>query len=242
MILNPLQISSVDSKENLIQFRVRDTGIGMTKEQLNKVFERFVQASDETTRVYGGTGLGLSIVYNLTELLQGTIRVNSTVNGGTEFIVNMPLCKSESTSHLGSYADINEQSQLQFSQGLRVLVTEDNKLNQVLAKRVLEKMNCIIEIAENGAVALDKLVKNRYDIILMDIQMPVLDGYLAAARIRKDLKLKTPIVAMTAHVLAGERERCLESGMNDYISKPYSYDQLFMVINQNINQLSHRAA
>lgn len=230
-----LHVSKSERQNDLIEFSVKDSGIGISEEQMSKVFERFVQASDETTRMYGGTGLGLSIVNSLAGLLGGTLRVDSKVGEGTEFAVTIPLhpfAVSPTNTH---YSEPVQSTHSCFPTPVNVLVAEDNKMNQILAVRVLDKMNCKVDIADNGGIAIEMLKVKKYDIVLMDIQMPIVDGYTAARTIRNELRVKTPIVAMTAHVMAGEKDRCTDAGMNDYISKPYVYELLFTTIKRNLN-------
>jgi len=213
----------------VIQFRVEDTGIGIPAEKVDVIFERFTQASSETTRIYGGTGLGLSIVKRLVELQNGTIELQSELGKGSIFTVNIPFrtVTFEQLQDYNASAHAEESGELN---DVRVLIVEDNKMNQRLAIEVLAGFGVISEVAENGKVAIEKLKDGSYDVILMDMQMAEMDGYQATQYIRKTLKNDTPIIAMTAHAMTGEREKCLALGMNDYISKPFKAAELFRKI------------
>jgi signal transduction histidine kinase/AmiR/NasT family two-component response regulator len=202
-----------------IQFAISDTGIGIPSEKIKTVFERFEQADDETAKNYGGTGLGLAIVKQIVSLQNGEIKIESEVGVGSSFIFNIPY------EYIKEIADSNTNEldltslKKEFS-AFRALVAEDNKTNQTLLKYILEQWDLQYDLAENGEQAIDLLKKNKYDIVLMDVQMPVMDGYTATEKIRQALQMKLPIIAMTAHVLDSEKQHCLEAGMNDYISKP----------------------
>lgn len=227
---------SDDSVE--VQFSVIDTGIGISANKLSVIFDGFTQASSETNRKYGGTGLGLSIAKQLVELQGGAIRVESTEGKGSVFEFNITFKKSTNTDI------IKEQPlELEYNEvsGIRILLVEDNPLNQVLAKKVLNDWSWIVDTADNGAIAVEKLKENDYDIILMDIQMPEMDGYEAARTIRRIFgqpKSTIPIVAMTAHAFPGELEKCIAAGMNDYISKPFNkktlYSKILALLDKNL--------
>jgi signal transduction histidine kinase/ActR/RegA family two-component response regulator/HPt (histidine-containing phosphotransfer) domain-containing protein len=216
-----------------VEFRIEDSGVGIAAENLHTIFDRFRQASSDTTRKYGGTGLGLSIVKNLVELQGGKIFVESTPQAGTVFTVTMPF-KKLSNKQLQQYDTSDINSDLKELKGIRVLIAEDNKMNQRLAVEVLSGFGAITDIVENGRRAIEKCKKQEYDLILMDIQMAAMDGYLATAFIRKKLKKNIPIIAMTAHALVGEKEKCLALGMNDYISKPFKTAELYKKIHDQL--------
>lgn len=222
-----------------IQFCVIDTGIGISASKLAVIFEGFTQASSETNRKYGGTGLGLSIAKQLVELQKGTITVESTEGKGSVFNFNIPFRKSTNTGAIG----LEQQLEVEYAdiKGIKVLLVEDNPLNQVLAKKVLSDWDWIVDTADNGVIAIEKLRLHNYDIILMDIQMPEMDGYEAARTIRKIFerpKSTIPIVAMTAHAFPGELEKCISVGMDDYISKPFNkkalYSKVLAILNKNL--------
>ncbi|MDF2437146.1 MAG: hypothetical protein K0Q95_1522 [Bacteroidota bacterium] len=224
-----------------LKFQVIDSGIGIPPDKLDTVFEGFTQASNETTRKYGGTGLGLTIVKQLVELQGGTITVDSKVNEGSTFSFNIKFRKNLNPEVEKKV--VVDTTDPEFTQELNILLVEDNSLNQILAKKVLTDWNWKVDIADNGLIAVDKILKNDYDIVLMDIQMPEMDGYEATRRIRKTFeepKASIPIIAMTAHALAGEADKCLNVGMNDYISKPFDkkilYSKIISVIKKNYVQ------
>jgi signal transduction histidine kinase/CheY-like chemotaxis protein/HPt (histidine-containing phosphotransfer) domain-containing protein len=213
---------------------VEDTGIGMSDEVLPHIFTRFRQANESTTRHYGGSGLGLSIVKSLTELQGGWVGVTSTPNQGSCFTVEITY--RIDTKAASQPVDTTPMQWGADGHTLRILVVEDNLINQKLAKGVLSRLGYTVLVAENGQEALDLLSQAdaAIDIILMDIQMPVMDGYMATYHIRHTMNLKTPIIAMTAHALASEREQCLQAGMNDFISKPFQPRALQRLIQQHV--------
>lgn len=221
-----------------VLFKVTDTGIGIPEDKLDAVFERFNQASNDTTRKYGGTGLGLSIVKRLVELQGGTIRVESKLGKGSVFEFTLPLMQQ--TGELAKDLQANTtQTMAPDKKGLRILLVEDNVINQKLAEKHLSNFGYSTDIAGNGKIALEKLQHSTYDLILMDMQMPEMDGYEAAVHIRNKMQLTIPIIAMTAHAMSGEKEKCMALGMNDYISKPFKAADLFQKINlQMDNALS----
>lgn len=215
-----------------IKFSVIDTGIGIPKDKLNFLFKAFTQLSNETTRKYGGTGLGLVIAKQLVELQGGTISVQSKVNEGSTFSFILKFKKGGKTSE--EKKNVTLPYDFKELEGTRVLMVEDNLLNQILAKKVLTDWKLNVEVAENGLIAIDKIKEKDFDLILMDIQMPEMDGYEATHYIREKLyppKSDIPIIAMTAHALAGEAEKCINAGMNDYISKPFDPKVLYSKIN-----------
>ncbi|MEP7374270.1 MAG: response regulator [Chitinophagaceae bacterium] len=214
---------------------VTDTGIGIEKEKLGPIFERFQQAEDSITRKYGGTGLGLSIVNDLVLLQNGSISIESEPGIGTAFRLVIPYKISAEQFNAASPVKNQIISKEQFENTL-ILVVEDNEINQSLIKHLFTDWQLEFNLANNGKEALAKLRQKKYDLILMDIQMPEMDGYTAAQEIRNKLKLDTPIIAMTAHALSGEREKCLSYGMDDYISKPIEYEQLYKLIGQFIQK------
>ncbi len=211
---------------------VTDTGIGIEKEMHQQIFERFQQAEDSVIRNYGGSGLGLSIVKDLVKLQNGTIEIDSEPGKGTAFTLIIPL--DISPDGVLQSSEIAETNYVIKNSDLagRILVVEDNVINQSLIKHLFKNWKLNYDLAVNGQEALEKLQAQKYMLILMDIQMPVMDGYSTTKEIRQTLKLKTPIIAMTAHALAGEREKCLQYGMDDYISKPLRENQLHQLINQ----------
>jgi signal transduction histidine kinase/CheY-like chemotaxis protein len=227
-------ITVVCAEENadnvLVDFAVRDTGIGIPIEKQAKIFESFEQAANDTARKFGGAGLGLSIVKQLVELQKGVIFVNSEAGIGSEFHFRLPFLKFDPETQ--TIFAIKTQTTTQSGNGIKVLVVEDNAINQLLAVKILKNQGFETEVAENGLIALSKYEHNDFDIILMDIQMPGMDGYEATQKIRgqKTYKKDIPIIAMTAHTIKGEYEHCIEAGMNDFISKPFDKNELYQKI------------
>ncbi|SEQ87915.1 Signal transduction histidine kinase [Epilithonimonas lactis] len=226
-----IEIYNKQQTENevIVGFKVSDTGIGIDKEKLSEVFERFNQGEDSTTRNYGGTGLGLSIVKSLIQLQNGDIEVISEQGKGTTFHFYIPYTIAKEQLNVIPKVD-TDYFKDKTNAALKVLIVDDNAINQSLMKHLLSQWNIDFETANNGLEALEFLRNNDCDLVLMDIQMPQMDGYVATQTIREELKLNTPIIAMTAHALAGERERCMSRGMNEYISKPIKEDELFKLI------------
>ncbi|MCP4695599.1 MAG: PAS domain-containing protein [Gammaproteobacteria bacterium] len=213
-----------------LEFIVRDSGIGMTAKQQKKLFQSFSQVDTSTTRKYGGTGLGLAISKQLTELMGGRIGVESEPGRGStfRFTVRFERAGAEEAAKTLNIHDKKPTLRLLRSiRDARVLLVEDNEINQELIYELLKKMLRQIDIANDGRQALQMAGRNRYDCVLMDIQMPVMDGYEATRRLRADERYKeTPIIAMTANVMSGDREKCLAAGMNDHIPKPIALDRL----------------
>lgn len=212
-----------------LEFAVSDTGIGIAPQEQQRIFESFAQAHDQIHMQYGGTGLGLAIVSKLVALMQGTVRLESEPGSGATFVFTAIFGISEYQPTVGE--DRDQQPPLTKStRRLRILLAEDVPLNQLLAEKVLEGFGYQVDVASDGLSALEHLAKHEYDIILMDLQMPEMDGYEATKQIRQELPApanKTPIIALTAHALQGEREQCLALGMNDYVSKPFDPNLLW---------------
>lgn len=246
-----VSVARLESGEGrcLLEFAIRDTGIGMSPEQTGKLFQPFSQADGSTTRKYGGTGLGLSISKQLVELMGGTIGVESTVGTGSVFRFTCPfeLPDADAVAHnpavsvgrfgvdaqgfVASTADTGRNLS-----GLRVLLVEDNEINQQIATELLASEGVQVETADNGLAALAAMNRagaTGFDAVLMDLQMPGMDGYEASRRLRADARFKTlPIIAMTAHALVDERDSCLAAGMNDHVSKPIEPETLFRTLAQ----------
>jgi signal transduction histidine kinase/CheY-like chemotaxis protein len=210
-------------------FSVKDTGIGIPANKQLTIFERFEQVDSDTSRQYGGTGLGLAIVKKIINLQGGDIVVKSEEGKGSDFIFNIIYNYIENPENLKVFTDIQNQDEIKFN-NIKALVAEDNVTNQTLLKFTLKQWNLDYDLAENGKHALALIKQNKYDIVLMDIQMPEMDGYEAARQIRKEVDSKIPIIAMTAHVLPSEREKCINSGMNDYISKPLKESEFLKLL------------
>lgn len=196
---------------------VRDTGIGIEKEKLDAVFERFRQAEDAMNRTYGGTGLGLSIVKELVQLQNGTITTESIPGKETEFRLVIPYKMAGKPSPFIPPSSVKINTEPGTAQ---ILVAEDNEVNQLLISQLLSSWQFGFDVVNNGREAVEKIKVKQYDLVLMDIQMPEMDGYTAVQHIRQQLKSYVPVIAMTAHAFSGEREKCLSYGMNEYISKP----------------------
>lgn len=224
-----------EGEEIHIQFKVKDTGIGILKEKIAEIFERFTQEKSDTSRIYGGTGLGLSIVKKLVELQSGTITVQSEKDMGSEFIFVIPY-KRATAIEVDLKTNTENDHLLVLDNTIKILVVEDNLLNQKLAGFMLNDWGFKYDICGNGKLAIEKLKeKNAYSLILMDIQMPEMNGCEATEFIRNQLHLSLPIIAMTAHALPGERDKCLSFGMTDYISKPIKEGDLRNLIIKYIN-------
>ncbi|MES2513670.1 MAG: ATP-binding protein [Bacteroidota bacterium] len=227
-------VIDMDKKETTIKFSVKDTGIGISEEKISEIFERFTQAKSDTSRIFGGTGLGLSIAKRLVELQSGTIQVESVKDKGSVFTFNLtyPIADAPKDERK---LEIEITEKAPVDNTMKVLVVEDNILNQKLAGFILKDWGFKYDICNNGKLATEKLKTHTYDLILMDIQMPEMNGYDTTAFIRGQLKLTTPVIAMTAHALPGEREKCLSFGMTDYISKPIKEVDLKNLISKYIN-------
>jgi len=212
----------------LLQFNIRDTGIGIPEDKVANIFDRFTQADSNITRRYGGTGLGLAITKQLIELQGGTISLLSGEGKGAEFIFTLPFAVS-ALQHITTEQKETPET-LHFGNVKKILVVDDNLFNQKLAANILEHNGFTVTVLDNGSKALDLLKTESFDLILMDIQMPVMDGYKATQLIREEMHITTPVIAMTAHALAGEKEKCLQAGMNDYLSKPFKEKDLLVKI------------
>jgi signal transduction histidine kinase/CheY-like chemotaxis protein/HPt (histidine-containing phosphotransfer) domain-containing protein len=211
-----------------LRVEVSDTGIGIGQEQQALIFERFSQAEGSATRKYGGTGLGLAIVKELIALQEGEIEVESTVGKGTTFRFHIPYVRIEAPV-VSEFKAVSAAAAVRM-EGVCVLVADDNRMNQRLMQHLLGGAGIAYDIVDDGTKVIEKLQARHYQLVLLDIQMPVMDGYMTARRIREDLRLSVPIVAMTAHAMRGEREKCLEAGMNEYLSKPIDAEELFAMI------------
>ena len=212
-----------DEKQATVEFAVADTGVGIRADKLEKIFDNFQQASSNTARLFGGTGLGLAIVKQLVEPQGGTMTVKSTVGEGTTFSFTLSFQKTDAKAEMQS--DIEEMNTE--IKNIKVLVVEDMALNQLLMKTVLDDFGFERDIAENGKIAIDMLTQKddfgatkAYDIVLMDLQMPVMNGFETTEYIRNTLKSKIPIIALTADVTTVDLAKCKAVGMNDYIAKP----------------------
>ncbi len=228
-----LEAKVLESKEDqqIIQLLVKDTGIGISEKNLQKLFTEFTQAEASTTRNYGGTGLGLTIVQKLVELMRGSISVESSLSVGTTFICTIPFAKTSGAEQVQERTVAVEQHVDEDIAGTKILLVEDNEINVLIATEVLEQYGCFVDCAGDGLIALKMLEKKEYDLVLMDIQMPNLDGIETAQRIRSMEKYNTlPIVAMSAHALVQDHEKSLAVGMQDHVTKPFVPQELRKII------------
>lgn len=213
-----VSVSLVSQSSNFatIKFAVSDTGIGIRKNEIKKIFENFQQASSETSRIFGGTGLGLAIVKQLIEAQNGKIKVKSTVNVGSTFSFTLIFDKTNVDAVIEpEILELNTEVK-----NTKILVVEDMELNQLLMKTLLDDFGFECEIASNGKIAIEKLKLKKFDIVLMDLQMPEMNGFETTLYIREKMKLDIPIIALTADVTTIDVEKCKQVGMNDYVSKP----------------------
>jgi len=226
-----VSISVVCVKDNerniLLDFGVKDTGIGIPIEKQERIFESFEQVANDTVRSFGGAGLGLSIVKQLVKLQNGELFVNSTPGLGSDFHFRLSFLKDKGKTNKDTAE--KPKAAVMIGKGLNILVVEDNPVNQLLMIELLKKQGFEADVAENGVIALKKYEDNEFDMILMDLQMPEMDGYETTRKIRglKNYKKDIPIIAMSAHAFEGEYENCIEIGMNDFISKPFHTEELF---------------
>ena len=223
-----------DDGRSELRFEIRDTGIGISEGQKEKLFQRFTQADGSTTRQYGGTGLGLTISKNLVELLGGEIGLESVSGKGSTFWFTLPVKRGESVQVKDKPASASPNSRAQdaYENALHILVAEDNDINQKVISWLLAPMNCQIDIVENGVKAVAAVTRSEYDLVLMDIQMPEMDGIAATKQIRSlsGSKGQVPIIAMTANAMQGDRENYLAAGMSDYVAKPIDQRELLSAI------------
>ena len=220
-----MRVRLIDEDEDkvIIEFSVADTGIGIPEDRLGHIFENFQQASSETARLYGGTGLGLAIAKQLVESQGGSISVTSRLEEGSMFSFVLPFQKTDADVGLEKVMNILNTR----VQNIKVLVVEDIALNQLLMKTLLDDFGFERDIADNGKVAIEKLQNNSYDIILMDLHMPEMNGFEATEYIRNKMNSQIPIIALTADVTTADLKKCTAVGMNDYISKPLDEKQLY---------------
>jgi CheY-like chemotaxis protein len=235
-----IAVGSRTLDELLLHFVVTDTGVGIAPEKQKLIFDAFSQADGSTARRFGGTGLGLTISSRLVELMSGTIWVESGLDRGSSFHFtasvgeNNPLVERLG-SQLTSSALVTRQTAPKKVKKLSVLLAEDNAVNQKIASRFLEKEGHHVTVASDGRQALAALDRENFDVVLMDVQMPEMDGFETTAVIRaqeRDTGKRLPIIAMTAHAMKGDRERCLAAGMDNYIAKPISARELVELLEE----------
>gem|GEM_PF-747363 len=230
-----VKIQEMHNDRVVLKFSISDTGRGIHEDQIPKLFESFTQATKDTSRVFGGTGLGLSICKKLTELQDGKIGVKSIEGMGSTFWVEIPYRISEKPQ----LPDLGKPgSRLKNLKGIKILLVEDDKMNQFVMTKLLKKWLADITIAENGLQAIEMLEKEKFDLVLMDLHMPEMDGYEAALQIRDKnstvLMHDVPVIALTADITPETRQKVMDSGMNDFITKPTNQESMFETINKVI--------
>ncbi len=224
-----LCVENLNKKFTIIKFKISDSGIGIPEDKLESIFESFSQGSIEINRTYGGTGLGLTIVKNLVEILGGKIFVESKVNEGSQFWFTLKLANGNDNIIEKNKNDID----LDVLKDKKILLVEDNKINQMITRKMLESKKSICEIVDNGEDAIAFVQKNKYDLVLMDVHLPGINGTLATEKIREFDK-KTPIIALTAISLNENRDKLLAFGMNDVLTKPFEPDVFYQIIAKHI--------
>lgn len=245
-----ITISKIEDKNDkvVIGIVVEDNGIGIEKENIKKLFKPFVQADASTARMYGGSGLGLSITKKIIEMMNGSIEVESEIRKGSKFTLRVELSKCDNNciaDVTNSEIDIfrlitadnksktkKEENKKVFENELTALIAEDNKINQILLMNILQNEGFSCKCVENGKLAVKECLNNRYDIVFMDCQMPMMDGYRATALIRELSEVDIPVIAMTANAMKGDKEKCVQAGMTDYLSKPIDINKLKLILNE----------
>ncbi|MCB1876964.1 MAG: response regulator, partial [Chromatiales bacterium] len=229
-------INERDTLGERLEFVIEDTGIGIDPQAQRKIFDVFTQADGSMSRRHGGSGLGLAISRQLTELMGGELSLESEPGIGSTFRVrlHLPFAEApESLNHADQPTETPRLSPKAAGTSPRVLLVEDNPVNQTVAVAMLEEIGVLVEVANNGAEALSAIENSAFDLVFMDCQMPEMDGFEATQRIRAlsdPDKRQIPVVAMTANALKGDREYCLSVGMSDYLTKPFSLEQLYEMV------------
>ncbi len=235
-----IDFENEDERFYHIKITVKDNGIGIAPDKIDSVFDPFIQVSDDAARKYGGTGLGLTIIKKIITMMNGGIEVKSELNAGTKFKVYLPFTK-ESSYASNSELLIKNNKPERFvgkNKKIKVLLAEDNRINQLLAQKVLSKFNFDCFVVENGNLAVEAVINENFDIVLMDIMMPVMDGYEASSMIRSltdETKKNIPIIALTAVVTGSIVEDCAKVGINSYLSKPFESEELFKAITKLVH-------
>jgi CheY-like chemotaxis protein len=224
-----LSVSATNDPE-IVYFEVADTGIGMNEATLQKLFNAFTQADISTSKQYGGTGLGLSLSKELVELMGGKMGVHSVLNEGSKFWFTLRLAKAEVMKHHYTPDASSRLENHKFTM-LRVLLVEDNPVNQMVATKMLKKFGIVPAIAKHGQEALDKLAQTTYNLVFLDVQMPVMDGYETIARIRADEKSSHEgkhlyVIGLSANALNEDKAKAMALGMDDYLTKPINFGEL----------------
>jgi PAS domain S-box-containing protein len=229
-----LNILELLEEKITIQFEVTDTGIGIPEDKRESIFNAFIQANADTTRKYGGTGLGLSITKKLLEIMGSQIFIDSSPGKGTRFYFTLSFFIDKEKLKVKKPAN-NQTVNYDKLENTKVLLAEDNAMNVMVARKFLEKWGFTVEVAENGKIAVDKAKTTKYDLVLMDLQMPVLDGYEATKAIKASNK-NLPIVALTASAVLEIQERVMSAGMDDFITKPFNPDELYRKITYQLKK------
>lgn len=223
-------------QQHFFTVSVKDSGIGISQENQEKLFKPFSQVDPSINRKYGGTGLGLTICSQLIKQMNGNISVSSKLNQGSTFTFTVPLMETSENVEGKQYGQqqlVLENSKLAAQKPLKILIAEDNKINQVIADKLFEKLGYKVDIAKDGVEALKATMKNAYDIVFMDMQMPIMDGLTATRKIIESMPDNHPaIVAMTANVLADDKEKCFQAGMVGFIAKPIDANEVVKVLHQ----------
>ena len=233
-------LESADDARALVRFSVRDTGIGIPPDRLDRLFKSFSQVDSSTTRHYGGTGLGLSIVKQIADLMGGTVGVESEVGRGSVFWFTAQFELASDDHHIRNRQATVEAPRAPAAPrpfaGAHILLVEDNAVNQKVAQRYLEKLGVTCDVARNGREAIETWQKGNYDLILMDCQMPVMDGFEATREIRGQERhgKRIPIIALTANALASDRDNCLAAGMDEHLGKPLELAKLEACLAQHL--------
>jgi len=234
-----VSLEQIKNKDYHIKFEIKDTGIGIHKSKLRTIFESFSQADASVTRKYGGTGLGLTIVRQLVQMQHGSIRVASEENKGSLFTVVIPYRIGTTDEQIsGEKIGLNKSLQLQSAS---ILLVEDNDINRLYAGSILRMWGCPFDTAENGEIAIEKLKKSHFDLVLMDIQMPVMDGFETTKVIRQwsNEKSKIPIIALTANATQKDIDKCISLGMNDCLTKPFTQEDLLKMLGKYLGNKFH---
>jgi CheY-like chemotaxis protein len=232
--LEPLSVSRTQAE---LAFTIKDTGLGIPEEAINQIFERFEQVEDKTWQQFGGTGLGLSIVKRLSELMGGKIDVKSVLDEGTTFTFTASFDLSSKVVEEPQNSVTTSLAALEHFDNVRILLAEDNAINQFVAVRILQSWNINVDVALNGLEAFHKVAADDFDLVLMDTHMPVMNGMEATRKIRTELvgdKKQIPIISFSASVIEHERQEALDAGVNDFLEKPFNpqilHDKILKVI------------
>lgn len=240
-----VKITKDADKQEYLHIAVTDTGIGIPTDKLDNIFDKFTQADASVTRKFGGTGLGLAITQKLTELMDGEIGVRSTEGIGSTFWFTIPLIIADNNAKpVNLYEEHQTTNNIEASPDIRILAADDHPVNQLFIRKLLIRLGFNnIDLASNGKEAIEMVAKNTYDIVLMDCQMPEIDGYQATTTLR-EIETETnehlPIIALTANAMIGDKEKCLKAGMDDYLSKPIQPEKLVGMLAKYTRQIEHK--